>query len=178
MDTLLSRLSALIANVGGDINHPKVVAAFALLKEYFSGMKTSQMKLLRAEFNGTYWNKNINDQNFLGMDANVSIEGVRPVKIGKAFTREEAIAALKAMTPPMKPAAPDKCIRWCAANPDYQRTHYLVCLAQSWFDAAGVECVVCFRGASQDRDANLLDVASRWLAGDEVFAEQELTPGT
>ena len=170
MDALLSRIPALITAVGGNINDPKVVAAFALLKEYFSGMKTGQMKLLRAEFSGTYWNENINDENFLGMDANVSIEGVRPVKIGKVFTREEGKAILKAKG--LKPASLDKCIRWCAANPDYQRIHWLLCLAQSWFDADGVKYVVYFDGDAQNRYAYLSDVIGRWNASNEVLAEQ------
>lgn len=170
---LITRLSALITTCGGDLADPKVAQALGLLQEYFSGLKAGQMKLLREEFAGTYWNENITDENFPGADANVSIDGVRPVKIGRAFTREEAIIALKAMTPPMKPARLDKSIRWCAANPDYQRTHWMLCLAQSWVDAGGVEYVVCFRGIARRRDASLDGVAGRWSASGEVLAEEE-----
>ena len=48
----------------------------------------------------------------------------------------------------------------------------LCAIRQSWFNAAGVEYVVYFNGDSQNRNANLNNVADRWNASNEVFAEQ------
>ena len=180
--SILNRLAVAITEAGGDpeavftrldTEDADVGTVMVEVGKLLAALSPSAMALLRAEFNGTYWNDNITGESFPGVNANVSIKGVRPVKIGKAFTREEAIAAMKAMTPPMKPAVLDKCIRWCSANPDYQRTHWMLCLAQSWFNSSGFEYVVCFSGDARDRDANLDDASDRWFASNEVLAEEE-----
>ncbi len=172
MDTFLSQINVLLAD-----NSPEAAVKIreiqAILDRKVQVLGGMVRLLAELACNG-YVNPNITDANFPGMDPNVSIEGVRPVKIGKNFTRESAIAVLKAMNPPMKPAALDKSIRWCAANPDYQRSHWMVCLAQSWFDSGRDECVVYFYGLSLDRRVRLSHVAGKWDAAHEVFAEQEL----
>lgn len=182
LTSVLTRLAAAIAEAGGDsefvfelldTEDPEVATVMKQAGKLLATLSPSPMALLRAAFAGTYWNENITDENFPGMDANASTKGVRPVNIGKAFTREEAIVALKAMNPSMKPASLDKCIRWCAANPDYQRTHWMLCLAQGWFSPGGVECFVCFDGGTQDRSAFLSVASGRWVASGEVLAEEE-----
>lgn len=178
--SLVERLAAGIVSGGGD---PEAVFArldtddpevWRVVTEAGAVLATlaprSPLELLRAEISGTHWNENITDKNFPGADANVSIDGVRPVKIGEKFTRDEAIATLRAMTPPMKPATLSKCIRWCAANPDYQRTHWMMCFAQGWTDADGIECVVYFSGGTQGRRVGLYAAAGQYI-NNEVLAE-------
>lgn len=180
--SIINCLAAAIVEAGGDpesvfeqldTEKPDVAEVMTEVGQLLATLAQCPMALLRAEFDGTYWNKNITDENFPGADPRASIEGVRPVKIGKAFNREEAIIALRAMTPPMRPAPLSKCIRWCGANPNYQRTHWMLCLAQCWVDPGGVEYVVCFSGDTQSRSAYLLVAARQWGASDEVLAEQE-----
>ena len=46
------------------------------------------------------------------------------------------------------------------------------CIWQSWVDADDVEYIVYFNGDTQNRNANLNNVANRWNASNEVLAEQ------
>ncbi len=130
------------------------------------------IKSLIADNKFDYCNSDITNANFPVID-DVDISTVKPIKMKKSFTREGAIAHLKTLG--MKPVSVATGLKWVKENPEYQREHYLVCLAQSWFNSAGFECVVCFSGNASDRNAYLDDVAYRWNASLEVLAEQELT---
>ena len=184
LDKTISTVKVLIAAIeaaGGadgaeilamlDTGSPDVIEALKRAGAELAKLKPSAMAALKAKFAGTFWDENITDANFPGADPNASIKGVRPVVIDKNFTRPEAIAFLKARK--LKPASLDKCILWCAANPDYQRTHWMLCLAQSWVDAGGVVSFVYFYGNAQRRYANLYDASYRWPASHEVLAEEE-----
>lgn len=141
----------------------------ALLNSAFS--LNDDMDSLEEEFDGTYWDDDINDDSFPGMDDEAEIQAVRPVKMrtGKDFTRSEALEIMRGMNPPMKPASLDKCVLWHAENPEYQLTHRTICAAQTMIDEQGFEMLVIFpRGV---RSVELDSAEKEYPADTEVLAE-------
>lgn len=127
------------------------------------------MESLEEEFDGSYWDDDINEDNFPGMDDEAEIQAVRPMRLKEGFTRTQALEALRKMNPPMKAASLDKCVLWHTENPEYQKTRRTICAAQTMFDDQGDEKLVIFpRGV---RAVELDYAVKEFPADTEVFAE-------
>jgi hypothetical protein len=177
MDTLLARISALIADTS-----PKAVATTRYIQAILDGKVTipGGIKSLMAELAcDGYVNPEIDDAHFPGADAFVSIQGVVLVEIYMdVWTDPQAIEFLANLKPPMQPVMPDKGIKWAAANPDAQRKNPLVILGQKCRDSGGNVCVLVLHGSYRERYARLTPWCG-FSRHSRVLAEpKKLVPGT
>jgi hypothetical protein len=190
LDKIVSIIKLLVAGIeaeGGtdgneilsllDTQDPAVVAALKAACAELAKIKLSPFRRLLAELacDGYVHPELLSrgDELFPGADPDAPIKGVRPVDIGKAFTRSQADAYLASLTPPMKFCNPDKGVRWAAANPNAQRRNPLLIMGQVGLNSGGDEVVLLLYGNARERRARLNRAASEWGGDCLVLAESK-----